>query len=215
MKVVLHQSPGWGAWAELSRDMEQKIVVLDPFPPLQLHVLLPLGSPWLIAREKHQQEPHQKSFPLPLLLPVAGEQWKDRAEWETGSLGSTAHVSPETCHSLCLPTDHHSHILHSRITPFSSFSSVSITHCQILYSSGLVLVTTSAICPCAKTLLSCVFPGYNSWFRAAAGLIGSDWWEAHFQVIKAEDISQHNLQCCPIPIHKIMSTDYQSKGNKR
>lgn len=136
MEVVLHQSPNWGTQTELSRDMGQKGAVLCPFPPL-VHVLLSLGSPSrLIAREKHQQEPHQKSFPLPLLFPVSSKQWKGRAEWGTGSLGSTARVSPEICHFLYLSTDHHSHILHSSINLFSSFFSVAITHCQVLYSSG-------------------------------------------------------------------------------
>lgn len=126
---MLHQAPGWGAQTELSRDMGQKGAVLCPFLPLQLHVPLPLGSPpQLIAREKQQQEPHQKNFLLALLFPVASEQWKGTAEKGTGSLSSTAHVSPEICIPL-LPTDHHSHILQSSTTPSSSFSSVAIIHC--------------------------------------------------------------------------------------
>lgn len=156
MQVVLHQAPDWGAQTELSRDIRQKAAGLCPFLSLQLHVFLPLSSPsWLIARDEHQQETHQKSFPL--LFLVAREQWKGRAERWTGSLGRSAHVSPEICHFLYLSTDHHSHILHSSTTPFSSFSPVAITHCQILYSSGLVPSDYLCNMPlCQNPPLSCL-----------------------------------------------------------
>lgn len=108
-----------------------------PSPPLQLRVL-PSGSPcWLISREKRAAA-GARSEDLSSDAAVPCEQWKSRAGRGTGSSDCIARVPPETCHFLRLPTDHHSHILHSSVTSFSSLSSSTISHCQILSFSSSV-----------------------------------------------------------------------------
>lgn len=132
-----NQFPEQGVRAELSREMGRYGAAAAASLPSQssLAAMNPLGSPsWLIAREKKSSRSQVRRVFLCCccsLLTVSNGRG-------TGSSSCIAHVPQETCHFLRVPTDHHSHILHSNITSFSSFSNSTITHCQILYYSSSV-----------------------------------------------------------------------------
>lgn len=79
----------------------------------------------------------------------------------------------------------------------------------------LVSILCMSILPHASTHLSCVFSVYSLWFREEAGLIGSDRSEAHFHAIKVEVYNTACSMMLPFSNTEKMSTEFQSKCNKK